>query len=636
LPLAGRWRVAATGLVAAAAFAAITMSLPRIVGETHAAVDASRLASRPDELYRQQTEGVPFDLLWKADREPADATVLLVTDGSDVRIREYTTFHRALYFLAPRSVYWMTSVPSDGTWESRSWATRDLSRDSICGYAADVGATALVLLDVLPPEPPCDSVTPITGTGTIVRASGSDGQLSRALLALGFALLIGLGVAAFAARGWTVHSGLWLGAAWTIGAGFTSLVVVALTALDAGHLLWIVGAAAALAALGVVVQLTRPVLLPATSWIGGSLVAVTGAFVAFVATSRPLTAWDGWAIWGFKARTMFLEGGFRAAQVTDQALASTHPGYPLNLPALETWLFVFAGTADDRLVGLVSAMTFVALLAVVFGALRHWGAGCAFAAAAVAVLGSMFFLWNTALAGMADVPLALLATVAAVFLVEWLDNGRRGALVVAAVTAGLMPWTKMEGWVVLLVLAAVAFVARRGRRGLTAAGALLGAAVVIAGPWYVFVAANHVVSADYQLSVSVALANLDRLPKILALEARYLVNDGTSFLWPAAVAVTAAWLLARRRPESGSRWLLAAFPVAYLALMSAAYLVTTFQPYTAQIVSSAYRIALHVLPIAFIWTCLCVRDLLGSDRSSAATPLPGASPAPSPELAAPV
>ncbi|MEO6349353.1 MAG: hypothetical protein ABIP53_01755 [Candidatus Limnocylindrales bacterium] len=654
MPSANRRRAVVIAVAMGATFLALAMQLPGMLTETRAAAEATSLWSRPDEFYRRLPEGVPFDLLSTADALlPSGATVLLVTNGADVRIRDYTTFHRALYFLAPRPVHWMTPAPSDGTWESRSWTTRDLSRDSICGYADEVGAGNLLLVDVAAPEPPCPAIggetrsiarSVIVGPVSVTQSDMAVGPMRvvlGALAALAIPLLIGASLLVFATRRSTLHPGLGLGAAWAIGAGIVSLVEVGLGALGLPIAVRLaLPSCVAVVAFGVLLRIGRPLRLPGSaSWPGVAAIGGLGAFVALAAVSRPLTVWDSWAIWGIKARTMFIEGGFTGSHMTDPTLASTHPGYPLNLPALETWLFNWIGSADDRLVGLISAATSIALLATIYGALRHWGASRPFAAVGVLVLGSMYYLRLTAVAGMADVPFALLATVAAVFLVEWLDNGRRDVLLVAALAAGLLPWTKMEGWVVVLILAVLAVVpgwtkrpAISVRRGLTAAGALIGSAALIAGPWFVYVAANHVPSADYQLSIGAALANLDRVPTILGLEARFLVGYQSSLFWPAAVVVGAALLLVTRRLTRGATWVLPAAAVAYIVLMSAAYLVTTFEPYTEQIKSSAFRLSLHVLPIAFIWTGLALRELITggaappdlpeSGRSSASAPLP--------------
>ena len=73
-----------------------------------------RLWADADAQHRLQYADVSYDLLRAVEAAvPADATVLLVTSGDDVRGHEYRTFHRALYVLAPRPVWWRSSRGPD-------------------------------------------------------------------------------------------------------------------------------------------------------------------------------------------------------------------------------------------------------------------------------------------------------------------------------------------------------------------------------------------------------------------------------------------------------------------------------------------------------------------------------------------
>ena len=112
-----------------------------------------RLWNQPDAQYRVVLGEVPFDLLQAADALlPRDAGVLLVTPGRDVRRLEYTLFHRALYFLAPRSVWWLAPAPADGTWESRWWISAPLTASAVQAVARQRQATHILVFQ--PPGAP--------------------------------------------------------------------------------------------------------------------------------------------------------------------------------------------------------------------------------------------------------------------------------------------------------------------------------------------------------------------------------------------------------------------------------------------------------------------------------------------------
>ncbi|MFZ2420982.1 MAG: hypothetical protein WA029_07500, partial [Anaerolineae bacterium] len=105
-----------------------------------------RLWNQPDAQYRALLGDAPYDLLRETDALlPPSARVLLVTPGRDARRLEYTLFHRALYFLAPRSVWWLTPAPADGAWESRWWISAPLTAPAVQAVARDRQATHILV-----------------------------------------------------------------------------------------------------------------------------------------------------------------------------------------------------------------------------------------------------------------------------------------------------------------------------------------------------------------------------------------------------------------------------------------------------------------------------------------------------------
>src|SRR6185295_3086837 len=100
-----------------------------------------------------------------------------------------------------------------------------------------------------------------------------------------------------------------------------------------------------------------------------------------------------------------------------------------------------------------------------------------------------------------------------------LEDGAPGVLIVAATAGGLMPWTKREGLVLLIVLCLAALLAGRGaRRSWLGVGGLLLAAAVLSGPWLGFLAWKGVANTDYlPVSMATLQANIGRLPKIVGM-----------------------------------------------------------------------------------------------------------------------
>jgi hypothetical protein len=135
--------------------------------------------------------------------------------------------------------------------------------------------------------------------------------------------------------------------------------------------------------------------------------------------------------------------------------------------------------------------------------------------------------------------------------------------------------------------------------------------LALSGGWWAFVAAAVQSPTEYRLTVAEALANLGRLPTIVSMQLEMLAWPAWSFLWPIAVVVAIlTGVLRLTRKGNGPRatadppdrgWLLPATAALYLAVMSGAYLVTTFAPFTEQIEASGFRLALQVLPVTLLW-----------------------------------
>lgn len=93
-----------------------------------------------------------YDFLMLCDRIlPRDATLLLVTGSTQDYGREYFAYHRSVYHLYPRRVWWAASFAVQGspTW----WIPSDLTPESVSRIAAQVGASYVIAYE-MPSRPP--------------------------------------------------------------------------------------------------------------------------------------------------------------------------------------------------------------------------------------------------------------------------------------------------------------------------------------------------------------------------------------------------------------------------------------------------------------------------------------------------
>ena len=710
--LAERWWTIATLLVCLGVLVCRLIELPGQLTSLRTEIwPLLRLWPDPTEQARQAIGANLVDALRETDRRlPIDAPVALLTSGQDVSGVEYVAFHRALYELAPRPVWWL--APGDTQRRPRWFQTVAPDDDAALVAAAHrVGADWLLAYQV-PRAPAVGEVVSNLGHGTTLHYLGQPpvpagrGQPARAAgvlwplqASLGLLALLGLGRLLLSIP---ERAGLRptsqaerLALAWVLGTLAASLGLLAGCAAGLGlrTSTWLLSAAGLgglggwllvgrrgrvtlpvtlgvtpLAAVTLPVTLsqatksrvTLPVTLPVTlrvtpgvdtgvddhnrlapraaTW--GLLLALAAmlGFVALLAVGRPLMIWDSWVTWGMKARLIFEANAIPTGVWGDPTRAATLLEYPLLVPLTQAWLYVWLGAADDRLAGLAAVATFAALVAIVYAGLRGGGAS-----QLVALAGATYVATMSAVAGLAglvfaDVPLGLLALVAGVYLVRWLDGGPPGALLVAAVAAGGLAWTKTEGLVLLILLIVAMLLVRGARPGAWRAAPVLAlAGLAIAGPWLAFVAWHGIVAWQFAPpSPVLALSRLDRLIFVAITFGRYALWPGWNLVFPLAAALGiglvaragVGWFVSDRQlplearppPAHGPRpidWLPLVI-MAYLGALGASFLFSTFEPYQVHVLAAVGRLLGQVAPLLAFW--LVARWLELRPRPAAAGP----------------
>jgi hypothetical protein len=399
--------------------------------------------------------------------------------------------------------------------------------------------------------------------------------------------------------------------AWSLGAGLTSIGMLWLNALGIGlrgqiGLLSVVAACA--------------LFLKGRKWFAASKRHV-GAFrdlrfsflntflilffvmqvvlAAMMAVGGPLHFWDSWVNWAMKARTIFVEGHISPAVYMDSSRAVTLQDYPLMFPLVEAWLFGWIGAPDDRLVGLLSVIFYLALAAMSYAAVRRWRGSSSFALLTAISIISIPHIAGQAGSVFAEVPLAVFTGIAALYLTEWQEHGSKGALLISALAGGFMSWTKREGLILLPVLCAASLIAsKETRRAWIGLGACVCSAVIIAGPWYAFVAWKGVVDPAFlSVNLSTLVNNTGRLWFIAIAELKSLASPDWGFVWP--LGLLFGLLSWRSRPAKIH--LLSVSSLLYLGLITLVYVFSAYEPYQQHVISSIDRVIAPVALFPVLW-----------------------------------
>ncbi len=656
--MSGRARVVVARAAVGVALLTAAVLLPGMVRDFLVpALPVIGLWGEPAAQMRLAVAPVPYDLLREADaRLPKGATVLLLTPGRDVRHREYATYHRALYLLAPRPVWWQAPAAGDGTWESRWWIDAPATVAAVEATARARGASHVLAVGLDRPLGvgvriaawPAGELVRLgaaaAGEATLLPAPVTLPRLWPLWLLLAAATVLALGHGALGSlappppdRG--LLEGIAL--AWLFGAGLVSLATLALglAGIGSGARLAVLVAAAIACLAGSRRHGRAPRPEPPAPEAGPDarvavsgrtlargavtgLLVVTMAVVALLAAGRPLTVWDSWVSWGMKARVAWLDGGVQRTLWAEPSRAVTNPDYPLLLPLTDAFLFDWLGVPDDRLAGLIPLGFYLALPALVHGAARRRRSGPTLAAATAVAAACLPGIALVAGSCFADVAVAALAVAAGAALVDWLAEGGRASLVVAAGAGGLLPWTKREGLVLLAALVVATLLVGRGaRRARQAALALAAAGLVLAGPWWAVTASDAVTGGAFAaLSPATLVANLGRLPTLAGMVIAELASPRWGFVFPLALLVG---VVGRRASDDDER----AEPVGlavwtttlYLAAITPAYLFSAYAPWQQHVASSFFRLAAQVAPLVVLWLAASGRSRTADREETSGT-----------------
>jgi hypothetical protein len=288
-----------------------------------------------------------------------------------------------------------------------------------------------------------------------------------------------------------------------------------------------------------------PVALGAASVLG----LYGAALLARTWLAGASTAWDAWAVWIPKAKSIVLFDGIDLGVGGFASFA--HPYYPPLVPAMDAVAFRFMGSLDVTRLPLQDWLLFAAFVGALAGLLagRVRPAILWPSLLALALMPSLDRLVGSSLA---DLPLALLFGLAGTCAALWLLEGVGAYLAVGGVLVAGAALTKNEGLPlgVLLALALVVCALLARRRPLLPV--VLGVVAVLAVlPWKLWLSAHDLPQTTefyYRdlLDPGFLGGRLDRLATALAEEPTYLLSPD-QWLLAVPIALVAALLVASWR-----------------------------------------------------------------------------------------
>ncbi len=329
-------------------------------------------------------------------------------------------------------------------------------------------------------------------------------------------------------------------------------------------------------------------------------------YVTLESLTLPLTYynfWDGWSIWGQKAKAFALKGSLDVSLFTDPSRTYAHPEYPLLLPLSECWLYLGMGEVDEQVIKLLFPLFYFSFLAL-FWKFFEREKGRQESLLYTVLLATSPLLIYHLISGYAELPLTFYYTFSTLSLYFWCWKGKREDLWVGVLFSAFAAWTKSEGQA-LLGLNAMLF---GSAYLLTSKEALfkkwmkiflLFSPFIVIAPWWIFLKRLHVSPSEFvpQFRPDLLASHGGRMPLVFGTLVLKLLNVlKWNLLW---VALFLMGGIFRRELFSFPRNLLAFALILHLALYYFIYVIHPLDVLWAMNVDDSYnRVLLHAAPLA--------------------------------------
>jgi hypothetical protein len=350
------------------------------------------------------------------------------------------------------------------------------------------------------------------------------------------------------------------------------------------------------------------------AWLG--LIALTLVRVATLGLEawwRPLFPWDAWDIWGPKTKIWF------ETRDLNNLYGHFENGYPPAINLVQIWANLGMGAWDDAKMNVAWPLLLGALVLAAYGQARTIGASRLAAAMVSYLLASLPILdAHAALAGYADLPLAVTFGLAAIAFFVWVETHDRRQLVLALLFAAMPPLYKIPGaiWSLTMVPALLVALYERasGRKALR-----WGLAIVIAG---LFVG-GYVYAKQRNFAMTLYQAHWAPNPTSGFVLENYFVLDNYHLVWYLlAAALLVGWRVAISKAMRPATVLVAAG----LSFLVVSFFFTNSTEWWGDY-GTLNRATLHFVPVVVFYLFLISRSSISlgttTGRAGTAAAAPG-------------
>ena len=219
-------------------------------------------------------------------------------------------------------------------------------------------------------------------------------------------------------------------------------------------------------------------------------------FILFLRTMLiDVDMWDSWAFWAFKAKIFYHHKIIPLEIFPKFKEVWGNWDYPLHVPLMETWILLWVGYWNDLLPRIIFPLFYTGICIVGFSFLRRH------VSLRAALAGTCFFaslrgLQIYTIGTIAEPVLLFYYLASFVLLDRWREKGDDRFLILSAVFAGIMLWTKSEALILVggNIFFILFFIAKNQdfKKILLKVAWYIFIVVIIIAPWNLFKVATNI------------------------------------------------------------------------------------------------------------------------------------------------
>lgn len=248
-------------------------------------------------------------------------------------------------------------------------------------------------------------------------------------------------------------------------------------------------------------------------------------FSFFRALIKPIESFDSIAMYAIRAKIFYQAGGIPKGFFSTVTPAFPNASYPLLMPLIERWTYVFMGSFNDFLVKSIFPIFFVSALIIFYFAVKEYFTRRN-ALMFTFLLATIPQFNRFSSIGYADFVLAFFFTAGFLNFFYYMKNRDTRQLVLSGLFMGFCCWTKMEGWALSAGIITISIIfavlnLKWDKKTLLKTSLFIAVILMISLPWIFIINNAHLESDVYGAKaisvdrVIASLSNFDRLPHIL-------------------------------------------------------------------------------------------------------------------------